>query len=216
MLDMHFYSFSSMITKHDGNHLIRALRTVAEQGPGHVLTGRFVSMNCRNEAESYCGPAKNLDAQFEASLDYKGKLYSNDAEFDYVQGEFGSWLDPFAKWETLVPSIGNDAHCCERSGGSVTNTTAMLCLRGECDFITKAETVEAAGAGMMILSSYNETLQRMGCDPPLRGRKSSVANIMVTSTAYDELVSGFYSNRDAGVKSIIRVDQQNVCEEGSR
>jgi len=100
-------------------------------------------MKCRKDAESYCGPVNEEDAEFEASLDYTGKLYLDNAEFEFVQGEFGSWLDPFAEFETMVPSvIGGDAHCCQRSGlegRSLANTTAMLCLRGECNFITKAE-----------------------------------------------------------------------------
>ena len=72
----------------------------------------------------------------------------------------------------------------------------------------------AAGAGMMILSSFNTTLTRMGCDPPIRGRKLSVVSIMVNSRAYEEMVSRFYTQLDAGVASTIRMDRQDkVCEE---
>ena len=81
-------------------------------------------------------------------------------------------VDPLAEWKTTVPSVvGGDAHCCDRAGfdkNEVTNTTYMLCLRGECDFLTKAENAAAIGAGMMIVGNYNDTLTRMGSDPPYR------------------------------------------------
>eukprot|EP00578_Thalassiosira_sp_NH16_P018356 CAMPEP_0181095702 /NCGR_PEP_ID=MMETSP1071-20121207/10652_1 /TAXON_ID=35127 /ORGANISM="Thalassiosira sp., Strain NH16" /LENGTH=448 /DNA_ID=CAMNT_0023178085 /DNA_START=696 /DNA_END=2042 /DNA_ORIENTATION=- len=219
-----FEQFSAfMITQHDGNQLIQALRRVAEStDPNHSLSGRFVPMICGNSDSSYCTPVHRIDYRFETSLNYSGNLYTEDgAKFDFVQGYFGSWLDPFVEWTTMVPTvIGGDAHCCDRAGfegNEVAKTTAMLYLRGECDFVTKAELTSSIGAGMMIVSSHNSTLQRMGCDPPSRGRKVNAVPIMVSSDGFEELVSQFYTQKDAGGTSIIKVKQQDsvVCKDES-
>jgi hypothetical protein len=219
-----------MVNQHDGNHLIQALMSVADtEGPN--INGRFVPMTCGNDVDSsYCKPIHYADHLFESSLDYSGKLsVDNDVvEYDYVQGEFGDWIDPHVVWSTMVPTvIGGDAHCCDRSGfegnnDAVTNSTAMLCLRGECDFATKAENTERAGAGLLLVSSHNSTLThstnntltRMGCDPPSRGRKVNVATIMVTHDGYEEIVNSFYSQLDAGMTSGIRLAYHgSTCNE---
>ncbi|KAL7542638.1 hypothetical protein ACHAXR_011968 [Thalassiosira sp. AJA248-18] len=176
-----------MITQHDGKQLIQALTRVAEADSFSVLNGRFVPIMCKINAD--CAPVNWDDRRFESSLKYKGKiLYFDDGvEFDGVQGEFGSWMNSLASWETKVPS---DAHCCDKTsfeGSKVSNTTAVLCLRGECDFATKGENIAAAGAGMMIVASHNNTLTRMGCDPPIRGRKLNVSTIMVSADAYTKM-----------------------------
>ena len=56
----------------------------------------------------------------------------------------------------------------------------------------------------MIVSSHNNTLLRMGADPPYRGRKLAVATAMVGLDAYENIVDGFYTKLDAGmVHSIV-------------
>ena len=69
---------------------------------------------------------------FGSSLDCKGKLYAkDDVEFDYVQREFGCWVDSLAEWNTLVPTlIVGDVHCCDKvgfEGSKVSKNTAMVC-----------------------------------------------------------------------------------------
>ena len=95
-------------------------------------------------------------------LDYTGKLYEENADLKikYVQGK-------------LPTVLGGDGTCCDRAGfegDEVTNTIiAMLCLRGESDFVKKADNIAAAGAGMLVISSYNDLLTQMGCYTPVRG-----------------------------------------------
>lgn len=206
---------ATMIGQDDGRHLIQALSS----GPGS-LNGRFVPIMCNSALNGkHCDELNHDDKTFVVSLNYTGKIYTDDdVEFDYIQGDFGGWLsDQHAEFQTMVPSvIGGDANCCDKSGfvgNEVSNNTAMLCLRGECDFASKAEIVEISGAGMMIVSSYNIT--RMGCDPPMRGRRINVASVMVTNEAYEELVSSYYSNLDSGLLSIIRLNktQDKVCKD---
>jgi len=87
---------------------------------------------------------------FESSLDCKGKFCAkDDVEFDYVQVEFGSWINSLTECNTLVPIlIGGDVHCCDKVGfesSQVSKNTTMVCKRGECDFVSKAENAAAAG-----------------------------------------------------------------------
>ncbi|KAL9181115.1 hypothetical protein ACHAXT_009920 [Thalassiosira profunda] len=208
---------AGMITKHDGNHLVQALRRVSESSDS--LIGRFVPIICNDRDPSYCSPVHQHDLAFERSLIYDGRLSINDgSSFEYVQGEFGAWVDPYAEWSVLVPTaVGGDAHCCDQAGfegQEVANTTAVLCLRGECDFITKAENAAAVGARLVIVSSHNDTLTRMGCDPPLRGRKVDATAVMVTADAYEHMVDQFYVKLDAGSQSILRLSHHGqVCTE---
>jgi hypothetical protein len=214
---------AALITKHDGRHLVQALQTVAEtRGPEYRLNGRFVQISCRNSNSdsSYCKPVNHDDARFEARLDYRGSLHTEDGgTFDFEQGDFGSWLDPHAVWETMVPSvIGGDVHCCKKAGfedDHITNTTAMLCLRGDCDFLTKSENIAMAGAGLLVVSSHNETLTRMGAEPPWRGRKVMAATLMASSEAYEEMVTQFYTQLDDRMPSSIRLTLDDVCESGA-
>ena len=55
----------------------------------------------------------------------------------------------------------------------------------------------------------------MGCDPPSRGRRINVVGVMVAHDAYEELVNSYYSHRDSGLPSTIRVDnkQDIVCKD---
>lgn len=205
--------FATMISPHDGAHLINALRRnqarrMEAETTAPALHGRFIPMWCQhsNSDSDYCRPVSDDDARYESSLSYRGKLYADHGvEFDYVHADFGLPLLGFEGWPLMVPSvIGGDAHCCDRSGfegrNEVTNSTALLCLRGDCDFVTKAENVAlATGGGMIIVSSYvNSTLTRMGSDPAIRGRKVQAAAIMVSSDAYEDLVSHFYTSLDHG------------------
>ena len=197
---------AAMITQHDGEHLISALEKIAQEENGNnVLTGRFVPILCDNTGSS-CGPVHHADFRFEKELHYTGRLVSEHSNeyFDYIQGEFGSWLDPFKSWEISLPT---DTHCCDRArivdySELVMNTTAMLCLRGECDFLTKAEYAEEAGAGLMILGSNDGNITRMGADPPHRGRKVKVATVMVRFDSYEDMVNNYDTD---GMPSTFRV-----------
>ena len=81
---------------------------------------------------------------------------------------------------------------------------------GECDFVKKAENIAATGVGMLVVSSYDYSSTRMGCYPPVRGRKVTVSTIMISSNACEELVSQFYSGV---VTSRIRVLNKVRCAE---
>ena len=212
---------ASMITKDDGSLLIQALRAKGRRDPGFALKGRFVPITCRNtQSNSYCEPVSKSDQTFVSTLEYNGRVAVEEVEFDYMQGEFGYWMDSFSEWTSLIPSVfGGDAHCCESAGfegNEISNSHAVLCLRGECDFLTKAEYVANIGAGMMIVSSHNNTLVRMGSDPPYKGRKLMVATAMVGSDAYNFIVDAYHEKLNAGSTSSIRIIRANqfwgACE----
>ena len=198
---------ATMISQDDGLHLIRALESNGS------VDGRFVPMVCGDtKGSDYCGPLYTMDVTFVDSLNYNGKLYADGLEADFVQGEFGAWLDRQGKWNVMVPS---DVNCCEdlTGTGTIPNTTAVVCLRGKCDFATKAENVEATGAEMLIVSSGNHSVSRMGCDPPSRGRKVNVSTIMVSSDPFEKLVS---RSLDASLSSSIWMDknkEEEVCND---
>jgi hypothetical protein len=115
------------------------------------------------------------DKQFVESLDYKGKTSIEGSTFEYLQGDFASWIDPSLDWTTIVPSvIGGDSYCCDPAGfegNELSHANVILCKRCECDFATKAENVESTGAGLLIVSSHNSTMVRMGYEPISRGKK---------------------------------------------
>ncbi|KAL7546360.1 hypothetical protein ACHAWF_009699 [Thalassiosira exigua] len=209
---------ASMITQHDGFQLMQALRRAAETG--RELKARFVPIWCEHSSRSrsyarpssYCRPVYKNDENFELSRDYSGTLRTDDGvDLDYVQAEFGSYMDQMGEWsiETPSPRIdGGDAYCCDEHSfqeANLDNTTALLCLRGECDFATKAENAAAAGAGLVAILSNNNTLIRLGCDPPIRGRKLNLPVVMVSYDASKRVKSG----------SKISVSQQNNVLEQS-
>lgn len=194
-----------MINKDGGAHLLKALRHNKDG-----VKGRFIPMTCKDKtaSTSYCFPARSSDNEFVSNLEYTGKMVVNGVEFGFLMGEFGSWMNPTIDWKTLVPStIGADAHCCHKEGfvgNNLSEAHALLCLRGECDFVTKAENAQLIGAGMMIVGSNNSTLQRMGADR-YRGRKVMTTNVMIPSDAYDHLVASFYSKLDFSLESVISI-----------
>ena len=195
-----------MISKDDGICLLNGLTH-----SNYAIPGRFVPMTCRNGvSSSYCMPANVVDEEFVSKLEHRGKMSLEGIELDYVQGEFGSWMNPLVNWTIIVPSvIGGDAHCCDKAGfegNDIPNNHAIVCLRGECDFVTKAENAASTGAGMMINSSYNNTLFRMGADPPHRGRKVNIAATMVGFEHYERIVDSFFSN-DSGLHTVIETIQ---------
>jgi hypothetical protein len=220
---------AAMIAKDDGTNLIRALQRVEEANdPGYSLKGRYVALVCgddrvssSSDSHSYCHPVQTADRAFVERLNYKGKMSIEGHTFEYLQGEFGSWLDPTVEWITVVPSIiGADSHCCDPNGfegNEMSAAHAVLCQRGDCDFATKAENVGTTGAGMLIVSSHNATLFRMGVDPPHRGRKVTVATSMVTLDAYEQMVDAHFSQLDFGLNSTLAILQPNfsndLCEE---
>jgi hypothetical protein len=161
------------------------------------------------------------DQKFVDSLDYKGKMSIEGSTFEYLQGDFGSWIDPTIDWTTVVPSvIGGDSYCCDPSGfegNQLSSDHAILCQRGECDFATKAENVDSTGAGLLIVSSHNATMYRMGCEPMSRGRRVMVATAMVALETYEHLVDAHYSKLDDGLPSKLAILQPSFsndsCEE---
>jgi hypothetical protein len=218
---------AAMVSRDDGYQLIQALTRVHEANdPGYALKGRYVPVACGDDSSthsnSYCHPVLASDKEFVDRLDYKGKMSIEGHTFDYVQGEFGSWIDPTTEYSTIVPVIGGDSHCCDRAGFSDTEISfdnAILCQRGECDFITKAENVASTGAGMLIVSSHNETMHRMGVDPPHRGRKLSVVTAMTSADAYEQMIDAYYTQLDFGLTSSLAILQPNFshdsCENGT-
>ena len=200
-----------MITQHDGNQLIQALNKTNEE----TLNGRFVPILCtQDSSRSYCEPTTSADKIYEASIQYNGTLSTAEGEaFEYVQGEFGSFLSRHeTEWKIKVPK---DVYCCEMEEfEDVTRDTAMLCLRGHCDFVTKAEIAEATGAGLVLVSSSNQEMSsnstipnfdsiptRMGCDPQIRGRSLNVATAMISAEAYLKLTGEDINIRMNSVKS---------------
>ena len=219
---------AAMVSRDDGYQLIQALTRVHEANdPGYALKGRYVPVACGDDSSShsnsYCHPVLASDKEFVDRLDYKGKMSIEGHTFDYVQGEFGSWIDPTTEYSTIVPSvIGGDSHCCDRAGFSdneISFDNAILCQRGECDFITKAENVASTGAGMLIVSSHNETMHRMGVDCPHRGRKLSVATAMTSADAYEQMNDAYYTQLDFGLTSSLAILQptfnHDSCENGT-
>lgn len=190
---------ATMIAQDDGIQLLRALTRVQDANdPGFSLRARYVPFMCGDEraavtnSHSYCHPVQQNDKEFVKSLDYKGKMSTKGLTFDYIQGEFGSWIDPTIDWITVIPTvIGGDPRCCDPSGfvgNELSPNNAVLCERGECDFATKAENVDITGAGLLIVSSHNATMYRMGVDPPIRGRKVTVATSMVDLESYEHML----------------------------
>jgi hypothetical protein len=171
---------SATISLDEGAQLIKSLERVQETiDPGYSLKARCVAVMCGNQrirdVNSYCHPMLPEDKQFVESLDYKGKTSIEGSTFEYLQGDFASWIDPSLDWTTIVPSvIGGDSYCCDPAGfegNELSHANVILCKRCECDFATKAENVESTGAGLLIVSSHNSTMVRMGCEPISRGKK---------------------------------------------
>jgi hypothetical protein len=86
-----------MISQHDVNHLIEALRkSVGSKSPENNLNVRSIHIICRNsDLSSYCNLVYAEDDIFELLLDYTGKLYEENADlkFDYVKGEVYNGAD---------------------------------------------------------------------------------------------------------------------------
>ena len=214
---------ASMIGEDDGVQLIRALQRVDEANdPGFSLNARYVAQICGDDrvvsnSTSYCHPVQPDDQKFVESLTYKGKMSIEGSVFEYIQGEFGSWIDPTKEWITVVPNIiGGDSQCCDASGfdGNILSANhAVLCQRGDCQFAQKAENVESTGAGMLIVSSHNATVYRMGVEPPSRGRQVSVATSMVPADAYDHMVDAHFSALDYGLTSKLAILQPNFSND---
>lgn len=212
---------ASMIEMTDGEHLIQALKRVDfVKDEGYTLKARFVPMLCDASAKSnsYCEPVMQNDKDFISDLRHSGELSLAGGNFEYLQGEFGAWIDPTVEeWKTIVPSgIGGDEHCCEVAGfrgNQISNTSAVLCLRGECDFVTKAENIASTGAGMMIVASHNSTLYRMGAEPPYRGRQVNISTLMIGADSYDHMVDAYYSNLDYGMDSTISIVQPEFASD---
>ena len=208
---------AAMIAEDDGVQLIKALNRVKEANePGYSLKARYVALVCGDErvassdSNTYCHPLQPEDKAFVDSLTYKGKMSIEGSTFEYLQGEFGSWMDS-TELITVVPSIiGGDSYCCDEAGFEgnwMSSNHAVLCQRGECSFATKAENVGSTGASLLIVSSNNSTMYRMGVDPPQRGRKLSVATCMVSLDAYDQMVDAHYSQLDVGLNSTVSILQ---------
>lgn len=214
---------AAMIGRDDGVQLIRALQSIDEANdPGFSLKARYVAQVCGDDrvasnSTAYCHPIEPEDQKFVESLTYKGKMSIEGSVFQYVQGEFGSWIDPTKEWTIVVPSIiGGDSQCCDASGfdGNVLSANhAVICQRGECEFATKSENVGSTGAGLLVVSSHNATIYRMGVDPPSRGRQVSVATSMVTADAYEHMVHAHYSALDYGMTSKLALLQPNFSND---
>jgi len=181
---------ASMIGRYDGERLLDALNATFDQN----MEGKFVPISCLEgksktmpSLESHCAPVRSKDRQFISALDFRGKIVANgEHKFEYVQAEFGGRINPHSGQWGLAGSV-SEHYCNLTIADGELQGMAVLVGRGGCDFATKAEILSEAGARIMILANYNETIFRMGVDTEYRGRQIPIAAVMVTKSTGSQL-----------------------------
>jgi hypothetical protein len=69
----------------------------------------------------------------------------------------------------------------------------VLVRRGSCNFLKKAEEVQAAGGRAVIIGSMHPYIVRMGVEPRWKGLSISIPVVMVSKRAYSILVAESYT-----------------------
>lgn len=103
------------------------------------------------------------------------KMWVNGAEGDVIYGltaKFGGRLPTAAEDSSRLPAaFAKPLNCCTSS--SKLSDSVALSTRGGCDFMTKAEVAESAGASSLMVISDGEDLLDMDC------RDKKVVNIKI-------------------------------------
>ncbi|KAI8538173.1 hypothetical protein RHMOL_Rhmol09G0081500 [Rhododendron molle] len=106
----------------------------------------------------------------------KVKIWVDGAEGSVLGGltaRFGGSLPTEAKDGTRFPAVfTNPSNCCSNSSSKLSGFIA-LSIRGDCDFMTKAEFAESGGAAGLLVINDGEELLEMSC------REDHVSNITI-------------------------------------
>lgn len=118
----------------------------------------------------------------------QGQVYNG------VTARFGSLLPDKPQNSPKMPAIfPNPADCCSNSTSKISGSMA-LCVRGGCDFTTKAEFAQSGGATGMLVINDAEDLFEMVCSNTSEAN-ISIPVVMITKSSGEGLNKSLTSGR---------------------
>lgn len=104
-----------------------------------------------------------------------------------LNARFGALLPSHAENAPRLPAVfSNPSNCCSSSSSKLSGSI-FLCLRGDCDFTTKAEVAQSGGAAALVVINDKEDLYKMVCSDNDTAQNVSIPVVMISKSGGEAL-----------------------------